>query len=48
MNSLLLNRKEFKEDKVRKMWKSNVKFLEVLMMKQKPTDEKHKVFGCDS
>ena len=38
MNPLLLKRKEFGEDKVRKMWKSYVKFLGVLKVK-KPTDE---------
>ena len=47
MNSLLLRRKEFKEDEVRKTWKSYVKFPRVLMVK-KPTDEKQKVFDCDS
>ena len=47
MNSLLLKRKEFKEDEVRKSWKSYVKFPGVLMVK-KPTDEKYKVFECDS
>ena len=47
MNSLLLKRKEFKEDEVRKTWKSYVKFLGVLIVK-KPTDEKHKVFYYDS
>ena len=47
MNSLLLKRKEFKEDEVRKTWKSYVKFPGVLMEK-KPTDEKYKVFDCDS
>ena len=46
-NSLLLKRKEFKEDEVRKTWKSYVKFPGVLMVK-KPTDEKYKVFDCDS
>ena len=39
INSLLLNRKEFKEDEVRKTWKSYVKFPGVLMV-IKPTDEK--------
>ena len=34
MNSLLLKRKEFKEDEVRKTWKSYVKFLGVLMVKK--------------
>ena len=47
MNSLLLKRKEFKEDEVRKTWKSYVKFLGVLIVK-KPTDEKHTVFYYDS
>ena len=47
MNSLLLERKEFKEDEVRKTWKSKVKFPGVLMV-EKPTDEKYKVFDCDS
>ena len=47
MNSLFLKRKEFKEDEVRKTWKSYVKFPGVLMVK-KPTDEKYKVFDCDS
>ena len=47
MNSLLLKRKEFKQDEVRKTWKSYVKFPGVLMVK-KPTDEKYKVFDCDS
>ena len=47
MNSLLLKRKEFKEDEVKKTWKSYVKFPGVLMVK-KPTDEKYKVFDCDS
>ena len=47
MNSLLLKRKEFKEDEVRKTWKSYVKFPGVLMVK-KPTDKKYKVFDCDS
>ena len=47
MNSLLLKRKEFKEDEVRKTWKSYVNFLGVLMVK-KPTNEKYKVFDCDS
>ena len=47
MNSLLLKRKEFKEDEVRKTWKSYVKFPRVLMVK-KPTDKKYKVFDCDS
>ena len=47
MNSLLLKRKEFKEDEVRKTWKSKVKFPGVLMV-EKPTDEKYKVFDCDS
>ena len=37
----------FKEDEVRKTWKSYVKFPGVLMVK-KPTDEKYKVFDCDS
>ena len=46
-NSLLLKRKEFKEVEVRKTWKSYVKFPGVLMVK-KPTDEKYKVFDCDS
>ena len=31
----------------RKAWKSYIKFLGVLMVK-KPTDEKYKVFDCDS
>ena len=43
MNSLLLKKKEFKKDEVKKTWKSYVKFLGVLMVK-KPTDEKNKVF----
>ena len=47
MNSLLLKRKEFKEDEVRKTWKSCVKFLGVMIVK-KSTDEKHKVFYYDS
>ena len=47
MNSLLLKRKEFREDEVRKTWKSYIKFPGVLMVK-KPTDEKYKVFDCDS
>ena len=47
MNSLLLKRKEFKEDYVRKPWKNYVKFPRVLMVK-KPKDEKYKVFDCDS
>ena len=47
MNLLPLKRKEFKEDEVRKTWKSYVKFPGVLMVK-KPTDEKYKTFDCDS
>ena len=47
MNSLLLKRKEFKEDEVRKKWKSYVKFPGVLMVK-KPINEKYKSFDCDS
>ena len=47
MNSLLLKRKEFREDEVRKTWKSYIKFPGVLMVK-KPTNEKYKVFDCDS
>ena len=47
MNSLLLKRNEFREDEVRKTWKSCVKFPRVLMVK-KPTDEKYKVFDFDS
>ena len=47
MNSQLLKRKEFKEDEVRKTWKSYVKFPGVLMVK-KPKDKKYKVFDCDS
>ena len=47
MNSLVLKRKEFKEDEVRKTRKNYNKFLGVLMMK-KLTDEKYKVFDCDS
>ena len=43
MNSLLLKRKEFKEDKVRKIWRSYSNFPGVLMVK-KPTDEKYKSF----
>ena len=34
MNALLPKRKEFKEDEVRKAWKSYVKFSGVLMMKE--------------
>ena len=45
MNSLLLKKKEFKKDEVKKTWKSYVKFLGVLMVKN-PTDEKNKVFDC--
>ena len=47
MNSLLLKRKEFREDEVRKTWNSYFEFLPVLLVK-KPTDEKYKVFDCDS
>ena len=47
MNSLLPKRKEFKEYEVRKTSKSYVKFPGVLLVK-KPTDEKYKVFDCDS
>ena len=46
MNSLLLTRKELKEDEVRKTWKRYVKFPGVLMVK-KSTNEKYKVFYCD-
>ena len=45
MKSLLLKKKEFKKDEVRKTWKSYVKFLGVLIVK-KPTDEKNKLFDC--
>ena len=34
MNSLLLKRKEFKKDEVRKTWKSYIKFPRVLMVKK--------------
>ena len=34
MNALLPKKKEFKEDEVRKTWKSYVKFPGVLMMKE--------------
>ena len=47
MNSLLLKRKEFKEDEVRKKWKSYVKFPGLLMVK-KSINEKYKSFDCDS
>ena len=47
MKSLLLKRKEFKEDKFTKAWKSYVKFPGVLMVKN-PADDKFKVFDCDS
>ena len=47
MSSLLLKRKKFKKDEVRKTWKSYVKFPGLLMVK-KPTDEKYKVFDYDS
>ena len=47
MNLLPLKKKEFKEDEVRKTWKSYVKFPGVLIVK-KPTDEKYKTFDCDS
>ena len=46
MNALLPKRKEFKEDEVRKAWKSYVKFSGVLMMKEL-TDKKYEVFACD-
>ena len=45
MKSLLLKKKEFKKDEVRKTWKSYVKFLGVLIVK-KPTHEKNKLFDC--
>ena len=45
MKSLLLKKKEFKKDEVRKTWKSYVKFLGVLIVK-KSTDEKNKLFDC--
>ena len=47
MKSLLLERKEFKESKFRKGWKSYVKFPGVLMVKNS-ADDKFKVFDCDS
>ena len=47
MNLLPLKKKEFKEDEVRKTWKSYVKFPGVLVVK-KPTDGKYKIFDCDS
>ena len=46
MNALLPKRKEFKEDEVRKAWKSYVKFSGVLMMKEL-TDKKYEVFAYD-
>ena len=53
MNSLLLERKEFKEDEVRKTWKSKVKFPGVLMVeKQQMKNTKfltvilEKLFNC--
>ena len=47
MNSQLLKRKEFKQGEDKKLWKSYVKFLGVLMIK-KPGDQRYQIYDEDN
>ena len=47
MNSQLLKCKEFKQDEVKKLWKSYVKFPGVLMVR-KPGDQRYQIYDDDN
>ena len=47
MKSQLFNRKEFKQDEDKKLWKSYAKFSGVLIVK-KPGDKRYQIYDDDN